>query len=78
MRPVNTRFVFRRSVPCARGVSTFAMLTGTLPFTVEPFNIKQLHQKMVSGDIGSIPADVSKGNSGPNVDKLAKYDKTLR
>uniref|UniRef100_A0A672I3P2 non-specific serine/threonine protein kinase n=1 Tax=Salarias fasciatus TaxID=181472 RepID=A0A672I3P2_SALFA len=39
----------------------FAMLTGTLPFTVEPFNIKQLHQKMVSGEISSIPADISKG-----------------
>lgn len=45
-----------------RGVSAFAMLTGTLPFTVEPFNIKQLHQKMVSGEIGSIPSDVSKGH----------------
>lgn len=44
-----------------RGVSTFAMLTGTLPFTVEPFNIKQLHQKMVNREIGSIPGDVSKG-----------------
>ncbi|XP_068610169.1 hormonally up-regulated neu tumor-associated kinase homolog [Brachionichthys hirsutus] len=43
------------------GVSVFAMLTGTLPFTVEPFNIKQLHQKMVNGDISSIPGDVSKG-----------------
>ncbi|KAM9355017.1 uncharacterized protein KZ484_013211 [Pholidichthys leucotaenia] len=43
------------------GVSMFAMLTGTLPFTVEPFNIKQLHQKMVNGEIGSIPSDVSKG-----------------
>uniref|UniRef100_A0A672IPZ9 non-specific serine/threonine protein kinase n=1 Tax=Salarias fasciatus TaxID=181472 RepID=A0A672IPZ9_SALFA len=43
------------------GVSMFAMLTGTLPFTVEPFNIKQLHQKMVSGEISSIPADISKG-----------------
>uniref|UniRef100_A0A3Q1CDK0 non-specific serine/threonine protein kinase n=1 Tax=Amphiprion ocellaris TaxID=80972 RepID=A0A3Q1CDK0_AMPOC len=43
------------------GVSMFAMLTGTLPFTVEPFNIKQLHQKMVSGEISSIPSDVSKG-----------------
>ncbi|XP_034435971.1 hormonally up-regulated neu tumor-associated kinase homolog [Hippoglossus hippoglossus] len=43
------------------GVSMFAMLTGTLPFAVEPFNIKQLHQKMVNGDIGSIPSDVSKG-----------------
>ncbi|XP_044026030.1 hormonally up-regulated neu tumor-associated kinase [Siniperca chuatsi] len=43
------------------GVSMFAMLTGTLPFTVEPFNIKQLHQKMVSGEISSLPSDVSKG-----------------
>ncbi|XP_048841852.1 hormonally up-regulated neu tumor-associated kinase homolog [Brienomyrus brachyistius] len=43
------------------GVSTFAMLTGTLPFTVEPFNIKQLHQKMVNGDIGTFPTDISKG-----------------
>uniref|UniRef100_A0A665VSV5 non-specific serine/threonine protein kinase n=1 Tax=Echeneis naucrates TaxID=173247 RepID=A0A665VSV5_ECHNA len=43
------------------GVSMFAMLTGTLPFTVEPFNIKQLHQKMVNGDISSIPSDISKG-----------------
>ncbi|XP_013875166.1 hormonally up-regulated neu tumor-associated kinase [Austrofundulus limnaeus] len=43
------------------GVSMFAMLTGTLPFTVEPFNIKQLHQKMVNKEISSIPADISKG-----------------
>uniref|UniRef100_A0A8C9V5B8 non-specific serine/threonine protein kinase n=1 Tax=Scleropages formosus TaxID=113540 RepID=A0A8C9V5B8_SCLFO len=43
------------------GVSTFAMLTGTLPFTVEPFNIKQLHQKMVNGEIGTFPSDISKG-----------------
>ncbi|XP_031437088.1 LOW QUALITY PROTEIN: hormonally up-regulated neu tumor-associated kinase [Clupea harengus] len=42
------------------GVSTFAMLTGTLPFTVEPFNIKQLHQKMVNGDINAIPSDISR------------------
>ncbi|XP_029903752.1 hormonally up-regulated neu tumor-associated kinase [Myripristis murdjan] len=46
------------------GVSMFAMLTGTLPFTVEPFNIKQLHQKMVNGEISSIPSDVSKGAVG--------------
>ncbi|XP_028294994.1 hormonally up-regulated neu tumor-associated kinase homolog B [Gouania willdenowi] len=43
------------------GVSMFAMLTGTLPFTVEPFNIKQLHQKMINGEISSIPSDISKG-----------------
>ncbi|XP_051515064.1 uncharacterized protein LOC127418516 [Myxocyprinus asiaticus] len=42
------------------GVSMFAMLTGTLPFTVEPFNIKQLHQKMVNGEISAIPLDISK------------------
>ncbi|XP_061668579.1 hormonally up-regulated neu tumor-associated kinase isoform X2 [Syngnathoides biaculeatus] len=43
------------------GVSVFAMLTGTLPFAVEPFNIKHLHHKMVDGDIADIPGDVSKG-----------------
>ncbi|MEE6476337.1 hypothetical protein FKM82_011044 [Ascaphus truei] len=43
------------------GVSMFAMLTGRLPFTVEPFNIKQLHQKMVHGEISPIPPDISSG-----------------
>ncbi|KFR11522.1 Hormonally up-regulated neu tumor-associated kinase, partial [Opisthocomus hoazin] len=42
-------------------VSMFAMLTGTLPFTVEPFNIKQLHQKMITGEISPIPSDISPG-----------------
>ncbi|XP_051852677.1 hormonally up-regulated neu tumor-associated kinase homolog A-like [Antechinus flavipes] len=44
------------------GVSMFAMLTGTLPFTVEPFNIKQLHQKMVNRETSSVPDDISSGN----------------
>jgi len=44
-----------------RVVSMFAMLTGTLPFTVEPFNIKQLHQKMITGEISPIPSDISPG-----------------
>ncbi|XP_027500849.1 hormonally up-regulated neu tumor-associated kinase homolog A-like [Corapipo altera] len=43
------------------GVSMFAMLTGTLPFTVEPFNIKQLHQKILIGEISPIPSDISPG-----------------
>ncbi|XP_063775390.1 uncharacterized protein LOC134910929 [Pseudophryne corroboree] len=43
------------------GVSMFAMLTGTLPFTVEPFNIKHLLQKMLSGDISLIPPETSAG-----------------
>lgn len=46
-----------------RGVSMFAMLTGTLPFTVEPFNIKQLHQKMLIGEISPIPSDISPGKA---------------
>ncbi|XP_066170506.1 hormonally up-regulated neu tumor-associated kinase-like [Sylvia atricapilla] len=45
------------------GVSMFAMLTGTLPFTVEPFNIKQLHQKMLIGEISPIPSDISPGKA---------------
>ncbi|XP_044277390.1 hormonally up-regulated neu tumor-associated kinase homolog A-like [Varanus komodoensis] len=43
------------------GVSMFAMLTGTLPFTVEPFNIKQLHLKMVNGEMNPIPPNISTG-----------------
>lgn len=41
----------------------FAMLTGNLPFTVEPFNIKQLHQKMINGEISSLPDDISRGEA---------------
>lgn len=43
----------------------FAMLTGTLPFTVEPFNIKQLHLKMINGEMNPIPPDISTGNPFP-------------
>lgn len=55
----------------------FAMLTGTLPFTVEPFNIKQLHQKMVNGEISSIPTDVSKGNCTQNTYKNITSEHSL-
>lgn len=41
----------------------FAVLTGTLPFTVEPFNIKQLHQMMLIGEISHIPPDISPGKA---------------
>ena len=51
------------------------MLTGTLPFMVEPFNIKQLHQKMVNGEISAIPNDVSKGD--PTLHKSSqRYQRT--
>ncbi|KAK7491336.1 hypothetical protein BaRGS_00017437 [Batillaria attramentaria] len=42
------------------GVNMFAMLTGTLPFTVDPFNIKTLYNKMMSGQMNPIPDTLSR------------------
>ncbi|KAM9017787.1 LOW QUALITY PROTEIN: hormonally up-regulated neu tumor-associated kinase-like [Ara ararauna] len=44
-------------------VSMFVMLTSTLPFMVEPFNIKQLHPKMLIAEISPIPSDISPGKA---------------
>lgn len=44
----------------------YAMLTGTLPFTVEPFNLKALHQRMVDKDMNPLPPSVS-----PGIDRTA-------
>ncbi|XP_078416308.1 hormonally up-regulated neu tumor-associated kinase homolog A [Cetorhinus maximus] len=41
------------------GVNTYAMLTGTLPFTVEPFSLRALHQKMVDKDLNPLPVHLS-------------------
>lgn len=41
------------------GVNMYAMLTGTLPFTVEPFNLKTLHQRMVDKDMNPLPPSIS-------------------
>ncbi|XP_028840755.1 hormonally up-regulated neu tumor-associated kinase homolog [Denticeps clupeoides] len=41
------------------GVIMYAMLTGTLPFTVEPFNLGVLHQKMVEKDMNPLPPNIS-------------------
>jgi hormonally upregulated Neu-associated kinase len=38
----------------------FAMLTGNLPFTVEPFTIRALHNKMVKGEMNSVPDHLTK------------------
>eukprot|EP00117_Sycon_ciliatum_P001911 scpid23745/ scgid7370/ Hormonally up-regulated neu tumor-associated kinase; Serine/threonine-protein kinase MAK-V len=40
------------------GVNLFAMLTGTLPFTVDPFSITELHAKMLSRRMNPMPAGV--------------------
>nr|KAI8757963.1 serine/threonine-protein kinase MARK2-like isoform X1 [Biomphalaria glabrata] len=42
------------------GVNMFAMLTGGLPFTVEPFNIKILYAKMRDRQMNPIPDDLSR------------------
>ena len=41
----------------------FAMLTGGLPFTVEPFNIKALYVKMRDGQMNPVPEGLTKGGN---------------
>lgn len=40
----------------------YAMLTGGLPFTVEPFSIKALYAKMKDGQMNPVPEGLSRGN----------------
>lgn len=39
----------------------YAMLTGGLPFTVEPFNIKALYAKMKDRQMNPLPDGLSRG-----------------
>uniref|UniRef100_A0A3Q4B688 non-specific serine/threonine protein kinase n=1 Tax=Mola mola TaxID=94237 RepID=A0A3Q4B688_MOLML len=41
------------------GVNMYAMITGTLPFTVEPFSLRALHQKMVDKEMNPLPPSLS-------------------
>jgi Neu-associated kinase len=41
----------------------YAMLTGTLPFTVEPFSLRALHQKMVDKEMNPLPPSLSTGTN---------------
>ncbi|MBN3309041.1 HUNKA kinase, partial [Amia calva] len=41
------------------GVNMYAMLTGTLPFTVEPFSLRAMHQKMVDKEMNPLPSQLS-------------------
>ncbi|KAK1344379.1 hypothetical protein QTO34_014946 [Cnephaeus nilssonii] len=45
------------------GVNMYAMLTGTLPFTVEPFSLRALYQKMVDKEMNPLPTQLSTGNA---------------
>ena len=52
-----------RHTPCllfrCSGVNMYAMLTGCLPYTVEPFNITALHAKMLENKMNPIPDHLS-------------------
>lgn len=48
------------------GVNMYAMLTGTLPFTVEPFSLRALHQKMVDKEMNPLPPSLSTGTDRVN------------
>lgn len=37
----------------------YAMLTGSLPYTVEPFNLSVLHAKMLDNKMNPIPSRIS-------------------
>ena len=43
------------------GVNMYAMLTGCLPYTVEPFNITALYAKMLENKMNPIPEHLSTG-----------------
>ncbi|XP_012862350.1 hormonally up-regulated neu tumor-associated kinase [Echinops telfairi] len=43
------------------GVNMYAMLTGTLPFTAEPFSLRALYQKMVGKEMNPLPTQLSTG-----------------
>ncbi|TNN48313.1 Hormonally up-regulated neu tumor-associated kinase [Liparis tanakae] len=45
------------------GVNMYAMLTGNLPFTVEPFSLRALHQKMVDKEMNPLPPSLSSGTT---------------
>ncbi|KAB1283051.1 Hormonally up-regulated neu tumor-associated kinase, partial [Camelus dromedarius] len=53
--------VSRSGVSLFRGVNMYAMLTGTLPFTVEPFSLRALYQKMVDKEMNPLPTQLSTG-----------------
>lgn len=61
---VPEHFGFFFSVFSFSGVNMYAMLTGTLPFTVEPFSLRALYQKMVDKEMNPFPTQLSAGNQG--------------
>ena len=56
MNSANDRFLV-----CFSGVNLYAMLTGRLPYTVEPFNITTLYNKMLKRQMNATPEYLSEG-----------------
>lgn len=51
----------------------YAMLTGTLPFTVEPFSLRALHQKMVDKEMNPLPPSLSTGKHKMHLRKKLSF-----
>ena len=60
------------------GVNMYAMLTGRLPFTVEPFNIAALHAKMLDNKMEPIPDHLSTGRYQKTIVKIQIYQLFIR
>lgn len=60
------------------GVNMYAMLTGTLPFTVEPFSLRALHQKMVDKEMNPLPPSLSTGKHKKCLRKQCMKDRRYR
>ena len=63
---------------------TYALLTGRLPYTVEPFKISALYKKMMNGEMNPIPSTLSKNCRDfilkvltPNPDKRPSVDEII-
>lgn len=66
------------------GVVAYALLTGRLPYTVEPFKISALYKKMMNGEMNPIPSTLSKNCRDfilkvltPNPDKRPTVDEII-
>ena len=60
-------------LPPSSGVNMYAMLTGCLPYTVEPFNITTLHAKMLENKMNPIPDHLSASESTLTPENLHKF-----
>ena len=46
------------------GINMYAMLTGFLPYMMEPFNVMEMYEKMMQRKMTPIPHFLSRGKCG--------------